>query len=293
MRTITFFICLLLSIVTLKGQNLVFNGSFENVDTFKLKQWMTTIYNVDYIRFCPLNYWFATTDDRAPVFLCDTINNKQPYRILTNQLPKAHYGHNFIGMIILSGDGYAQHITGELKEPLQYGRKYYVRFYVHYANDISSLAIRGIGVKFTRTTSIFPNKASTFGDKMLGYNSYYFSKITKNLKADVESPDDIILNDTNWVKIEGYYIAQGGEHYITIGKFYDSKIKNHILKRYSKVKIEKKYVFLEKHNDMISLNPNRPKHFDYGAFYFIDDVSVIPIDDENSKNIPKINITFN
>ena len=67
-----------------------------------------------------------------------------------------------------------------------------------------------------------------------------------------------IISDTlNWVKISGIYIAQGGEKYITIGNFKDD-------------------------SNTDTINTNVPGAFQRGA-YFLDDVSVIPLDSINLK----------
>jgi hypothetical protein len=61
-----------------------------------------------------------------------------------------------------------------------------------------------------------------------------------------------IISDTlNWVKVSSIYTAQGGEQYITIGNF--------------------KYA---SQTNYITVNPNGY----FGACYYVDDVSVIPLD---------------
>ena len=60
-----------------------------------------------------------------------------------------------------------------------------------------------------------------------------------------------IINDTlNWIEISGLYIANGGEEYITIGNF----------------------------SDNANTDIDTGNGISLGAYYFIDDVSVIPID---------------
>jgi hypothetical protein len=62
-----------------------------------------------------------------------------------------------------------------------------------------------------------------------------------------------IINDTlNWIEISGLYIANGGEEYITIGNFSD-----------------------DANTDTLDTGNGTSSG---GAYYFIDDVSVIPID---------------
>ncbi|MBK6835808.1 MAG: hypothetical protein IPG89_16650 [Bacteroidetes bacterium] len=70
-------------------------------------------------------------------------------------------------------------------------------------------------------------------------------------------------NKTNWEKIEGYYTANGGESYLTIGNFFDSN--------------NTSYTFIG----------NGPYAC---AYYYIDDVSLI---DSSSIGINEINNNSN
>ncbi len=62
----------------------------------------------------------------------------------------------------------------------------------------------------------------------------------------------IITDTTNWVKVSGIYKAQGGEQYITLGNFKPTSQTNYII--------------------------SKPGGSLFTAGYFIDDVSVIPLD---------------
>lgn len=73
-----------------------------------------------------------------------------------------------------------------------------------------------------------------------------------NLNPNILKFNNPIINDTlNWVEISGIYIANGGEKYITLGNFFD-----------------------DANTDTI----NTGNGWYLGAYYYIDDVSVIPID---------------
>jgi outer membrane protein OmpA-like peptidoglycan-associated protein len=101
---------------------------------------------------------------------------------------------------------------------------------------------------------------STFSTDRLGL---YFSKkeIKVNDKSQmfkyepqVSNPKGNVIEDTvNWVKISGVYHAKGGERYILIGDFYPEK------------------------ENTIKQNQKRIKNF--MCYYYIDDVSVTPIED--------------
>ena len=75
----------------------------------------------------------------------------------------------------------------------------------------------------------------------------------KKCKPQIINPFGEVISDTvNWRKITGTYLAKGGEGYIIIGDFYDEK------------------------NNVIIRDDKRNKNLI--AYYFIDDVSVVPID---------------
>ena len=70
----------------------------------------------------------------------------------------------------------------------------------------------------------------------------------------IENPDSIILSDTmNWMKISGTFTAQGGEQYIVIGNFRPDSLTN------------------------IDTVSNASINY-YFSYYYIDMVSVIPVD---------------
>jgi hypothetical protein len=57
-------------------------------------------------------------------------------------------------------------------------------------------------------------------------NAQLFESINSNLlvKPQILSDTSIFYADSvNWMKINGIYIANGGEEYLTIGNFYDNK----------------------------------------------------------------------
>ena len=85
-------------------------------------------------------------------------------------------------------------------------------------------------------------------DSIYDANNYTYLSYT----PQVENPQGNIIYDTlNWVQISGNYTALGGEKYLTIGNF-----KN------------------DSNTTIDSLNNNAPLS-NYGAYYYIDDVSVV------------------
>ena len=86
-------------------------------------------------------------------------------------------------------------------------------------------------------------------------NSFYYSGFGfYNSPSHVYKFGNPILTDTlNWIEIKGIYTAQGDERYISIGNFKDD-------------------IYTD------TLNINSSTGWFNGAYYLIDDVSVIPID---------------
>jgi OmpA-OmpF porin, OOP family len=79
-----------------------------------------------------------------------------------------------------------------------------------------------------------------------------------NYKPQVFNPVGKAIEDTvNWVKVSGMYVAKGGEQYIIIGDFYP-----------------------EKEN---TIKYNEKKSKDFICYYFIDDVSVVPVDSTDTE----------
>lgn len=81
-------------------------------------------------------------------------------------------------------------------------------------------------------------------------------------QAQISSPAGVIISDTlNWLQITGTYIATGGEQYITIGHFKPDSLTNEVTVNYGHM----------------------------GAYYFYDDISLIPSCCTSSINF--INVT--
>jgi len=128
--------------------------------------------------------------------------------------------HNQFGwQIPYSGDGYAgiltyeaftnsqdifdsrEYIQVELLQPLKANNTYAVSFYVSLADEYSTCASNGLGAAFSDS----PISSSVpFG--LINY--------------DAQLVENVVITDSiNWKQINGYYKANGGERFITIGNF--------------------------------------------------------------------------
>ncbi|MBK9283556.1 MAG: gliding motility-associated C-terminal domain-containing protein [Sphingobacteriaceae bacterium] len=127
-----------------------------------------------------------------------------------------------------------EYIQNELRANLNAGKNYCVSFYVSLVNE-SKYAITNLGAYLDDGT-IFTNH---FG--------------TSTLTPQIKSPDGVFITDTlNWVKIQGTFIADGTEKYLTLGSF--------------------------KLNANTTFTPVFPSSTRNIADYYVDDVSVIEAD---------------
>ncbi len=249
---VTFLALLLAPLADYAQVNLVRNGGFE--------QYAFCPYGVDQIGFA--NYWSGL----------DTNWNyaDSNYSKFTSCLPEYcntcdNNGHHYVGVPIggwyyqypRSGRGFAQvrildndtmthdpvderdFLQGRFSTALEPGRQYCVTFYAS-LSEHSAYAIQQLG-------AYFDNGAIDNTD------SAHCDLPKPSIVPQVVSVDT--LNDTlNWLKVQGSYIANGTERFITIGNFFDFNHTNKIPVVYTTFS------------------------YDGYTFYLIDDVSVITSD---------------
>lgn len=199
-----YIILLLISVGSSKAQNLVYNGDFEIYDTCPTQYSSLIIRELEYA-----TGWVMPTEGTSDYFnSCNT--NPNPYA-------NVDVPNNFVGyQNAYNGDGYAgfyayvnyingaEYIQGTLNEPLKAGYSYTVSFYISHA-DSSEYSITEIGAYFSEN-AISRNDFAPF-----------------NVIPQIQSPVGLFLNNMiEWTKIEGTFVANGGEQYITIGNFKDS-----------------------------------------------------------------------
>jgi gliding motility-associated-like protein len=106
-------------------------------------------------------------------------------------------------------DGYSgvmwwEYVQGQLTEPLEQGEIYKISMEISLA-EISSLMLTEIGAYFSKTPISSPNSAAlAVIPQCVFYEPNYYR------------------DTVNWIHLEDYFIAQGGEEYITIGNFKDN-----------------------------------------------------------------------
>jgi hypothetical protein len=140
----------------------------------------------------------------------------------------AHSGEGYAALLCFYNGG-REYLHSKLSDTMILGKSYHLSFYVNLAN-FSKYSLNNLALSLTDTTISNPNEEVI----SLLPNIYLFGK-------------PLIKDTMSWQKIEGLYLSNGTESFITIGNFYDDN--NTILE---------------------IVNPTGVN----AAYYFIDDVSV-------------------
>jgi outer membrane protein OmpA-like peptidoglycan-associated protein len=177
------------SLITLKSQNLIQNGDFEE---FKKQS--------GYFPFNHLEYWHRTTWG-------STDYQTSRYRWSYNKT-KAYSGDAFMCFIIYVLDrNYCEYGTNRLSAPLKKDSLYCLSMYVC-LSEISNSTPKNLDINFSK------NKI-----KRLTHKS-----IAKKYSADIHNiGNDYIMNTHKWQQRSAIYKARGGERFMTIGMFSEDR----------------------------------------------------------------------
>lgn len=153
--------------------------------------------------------------------------------------------------IYCSQASYREYLQTQLKSPLLPGHRYRVSFYVSLAEK-SPHAIATIGAMLTSqrlsdsTWDVLMQRESVdYGDNQSQLISVYY-------KPQVVNDKDRVLDDMkSWTLVSGDFVADGGELFLTIGNF-------------------------NSFNNSTVVETNAANAVLQGAYYYIDDVSVVP-----------------
>ncbi len=154
---------------------------------------------------------------------------QQPLSNDTSANKGAHSGTCYAGLRYQKK--YKEFLQVKLAEPLRRGSTYDFEMYVRLA-WWSNASVKSIGALFTKA----------------GYKSQ--GDVVKTAMIDSVSKKGSLINNYQWFKVSGKYLADGGEKYLTIGNF-NASIKK----------------------DMLRMNI-----FKFGfkeAYYFVDDISLV------------------
>jgi len=190
--------------------NLIYNGDFELYDT------CPTNFSQ------PLNYqintclgWYSPTYGTSDYFnSCNTGVVSVPSNIFGYQ--NAFNGYGYMGLYVndhspiafqcLNGEWssfYREYIQTKLISTLKADRKYKFIFYISLADTVGAYATKNIGALFTKDS--------------IGFNCYKPIIATPQIISE-----NFVTNSIVWTKVEGEFIAEGGEKFLTIGNFSDT-----------------------------------------------------------------------
>ena len=223
-------------------ENLVYNPSFEEHSECPQR--------IDAIGIMSgVDAWWQPTRGSSDYFHscggreCLTPRNKMG-------LQQPHTGEAYCG-IYCSKENYREYLQTELREPLVAGKHYRVSYWASLA-DKSPHAVASLAALFTHdrisdTTwnVLMHNEVSDLGAEQKQIISTYYKPQVIN--------GEVVDNTTDWQLISGEFVAAGGEKYLTIGNF-NSFNHSHVI---------------------LTDIPNAVLP---GAYYYIDDVSVVCID---------------
>lgn len=243
---LSFLFVVLLSAFASQAQNLVINPSFETLSSCpmgpselsKATPWRDAHENL-----------VGDTCSTADLFnTCSpfgALGVGVPGNILGNQT--ARTGNGYAGIIVyeaftitgcqpLFGSGWREYLQGTLSAPLVAGQTYCVTFYVSLADGVK-FASNNIGVYFSNTL-VNVSCASVSGASNLPFTP----------QLVYSGPD--LINTNGWQRLQWDYTATGGEQYLVIGNYNDDAGTSYICSNEN------------------AFNPY--------AYYYVDDVSVVP-----------------
>ena len=238
-----------------KCQNLIRDGDFEKMTRCpKGPRGKATGYEtLSYLKhWYPLNSWEADYYNTCQRFPADTDKN---VNMLDFREPYSGAGYIGIKATTFGSrgrfDNCGSYAMTKLKLPLEQGKKYHVEFYA-ILNWESTIAVANLGIFLSRDSI----------PKSKGISERF--KINGNT-VEPQFENNAILDDTaNWTKVEGDFIASGGEQFLVIGNFRNNE--------------NLKWVYMDPEKK------NWKHRSDGWSYYFIDKMMLYPVANENMEN---------
>ena len=221
--------------------NLVFNPSFEEHSECPQR--------VDAIGIMRgVDAWWQPTKGSSDYFhACGGRECLTPRNKMGMQAP--HTGDAYCG-IYTSKENYREYLQTELKQPLVAGATYRVSFWVSLA-DKSPHAVATLGALLTSERPTDTTWSTLTRKESIALEEGLTQSIVTHFVPQIVNPTDHVLdNPTAWTEVSGEFVAAGGERYLTLGNF-NSFNHSHV-------------VYTNANNAILP-----------GAYYYIDDVSVV------------------
>ena len=202
-KPVFYTIILLLAALSLKAQNLVPNGSFE--------EYTQCPYTEDQLQFS--SGWYKPNSSTSDYF-----NNCQTNITTGVSVPQTWSGYQhpfegnaYIGIIIYDATTpeLSEYIQCKLTEPLRACQYYQVRFWT------------SLGDYCPKATNILGARLDKEAIKKVSPYDFYSFELPPHIGVS-----DYIVDTANWVLISGIYLAEGDEQYLTIGRFLDTTLYN-------------------------------------------------------------------
>lgn len=241
---------LIISIGGINAQNLIFNGDFEIYDTCP-----TNLSQPGDLQIKHCTGWSPPTGGTSDYYnVCVTLNAGIPNNVFGFQNPIngngycGFYSNQLFPAVSQCLDSsfnryYREYIQTKLMSPLEANKKYKMTFYISLADTVGGYATRNIGALFTPDS--------------IGFNCFKPIIAIPQIKSA-----DFVTDNINWTKVEGEFIANGGEQYLTISNFADT---------------------LDFGNDTLCVKPATDWQDGTGiAYYYIDGVSVEALENIDS-----------
>ncbi len=182
------------------AQNLIPNGSFEIYDTCP-----STISSFGDYQIEHCTGWHAPTYATSDYFNSCSPVVGVPNNVLGNQYAFDGEGYAGIALLLESGEpSWFEYLRSRLSTPLEANVPYRISFHVN-LTDYSDYGISEIGAWVTENDTNSTMTRPLFFTIPQVYNS--------------SGP---IIDTANWTLIQGEFVANGGEEYVTIGFFTDT-----------------------------------------------------------------------
>ena len=204
------------------AQNLVPNPGFEDYNNCPTDR-SEIVYSPGYDSFPTAKYWVSPLSATTPDYYNTCATNplvSVPYNTY-NGYRQPHSGNAYAGISMFSGfpahteiNDYREYLQTKLAQPLMAGHSYLVSFFVNLTYHLPELY---------NVISVDRVGAYLSIQKIDSDISFLNKALYLDVQAQVESQPGAFITDTSkWVKIRGIYTAQGGEEWLTLGRFKDS-----------------------------------------------------------------------
>ena len=223
---IIFLVSLLSFKQVLGQQNLVTNPGFEQ--KYKCPENRSEILVLPtYADFPSVTDWVSAVNTTPDYFnTCGTNATVRLPELTLDGYHKPHSGDGCAGINVFAGrplndtvDYFSEYVETRLSAPLQAGHSYYVSYYVcltyHSREQYNIISVDNIGARFTAQMI-----DTTCAGPMFFVNG----------PADIQTPPGLFITDTaNWTLVSGVYTANGGEQWLTIGRFFTGTVNYQLL----------------------------------------------------------------